>query len=223
MIFSKEIKEALGIMNRMLDALMTGLSSRGEAGSQFRSAVGDLRANAPDLVESFTIGTELYNVFEQARASSACFSNLDAVRVQMLSEQPVYNFGTAMKDAGIVFSFVEQCMMIGGMTFVSRFDVEQIMAKMEDVIEDIKLEVAELLDGFLYLQVVELAAALIQHLAATERQLPRIVAVTTPMSYPSLRLATYFYNDGARADEIADENKVIHPAFCPMSLRVLSR
>ncbi len=222
MIYSKEIKEALAIMNRMLDALMQGLSVKGEDGSAFRTAVGDLRAEAPDLIEDFTIGDHLDDCFEQARLAGANLASMDRVRVAMLAEDPTYDFGIAVQMTGLVFSLVQQCKMIAAMTFVSRFDVEDMMTKMTAVVEDIKLEISDLLDGVCYRQTVELAAALIQHLAATERQLPRIVAYTSPDVLPSLVLANFFYADGGRSNEIADENKVVHPLFCPRQIRVLS-
>lgn len=222
MIYSVEIREALGILGRMLDALMKGLSSKGEDGSKLRSAVGDLRMDAPDLVKAETIGTELYTVFELARVSGADLVSFDRVRVAMLAERPKADFGTAVAMTGIVFSLVEQCKLIAVTKFVSRFDVEDMMTKMVVVIEDVKLGISDLIDGVCYTLTVKLAADLIQHLAATERQLPRIVYYESPAVLPSLHLANFFYGDGSRSDEITAENRVIHPAFCPRLIRVLS-
>ena len=48
---------------------------------------------------------------------------------------------------------------------------------------------------------VALAALLIQHLSATECQLPIVVNYSFPVSYPSLNLANRIYGDGSRSDE----------------------
>jgi prophage DNA circulation protein len=39
---------------------------------------------------------------------------------------------------------------------------------------------------------------------------------------PTLSIAYKLYSDASRADEIRSENKVVHPAFCPMSGHGLS-
>lgn len=222
MLYNKEINEAFDVMSTMLDALMTGLPSRGESGATLRRAVGVLRANAPDYVDSYSIGTQLGTCFEQARLAGASLSNMDNVRAAMIAVSPEYSFGIAMKNAGITFSLVEQCKIIATIKFVSRFDVEIMMQRMAATVDEVKLEVAELIDGISYRYVVELSSALIQHLAVTERQLPRIVSAIAPAPLPTLWLANYFYDDASRSDEIADENKVVHPAFCMRDLRVLS-
>jgi hypothetical protein len=175
-----------------------------------------------ELIESFTIGTQLFNCFEQARIAGATLDTMDGVRIAMLAEQPVFTFGKCAKLTGMVFSFVEQCSMISKITFVSRFDVEAMITRMNLVIETLKLEISELLDGMDYQAFTMLAATLVHHLAATERKLPQIVNVTMPTTRSALSLANYFYADGRRFEELQLENKIIHPAFFTRNLRILS-
>jgi hypothetical protein len=221
-LYSRENREALGILGRMLDSLLTGLSAKGEDGSTLRIAVGDLRMDAGDLVDQRTIGDELLRCFDLARTTGAKMADFDRVREAMMAEAPTYDFGIAVKLSGIVFSFMEQCQVIAATTFVSRFDVEDMMVKMIAITEEIKLEIADLLDGIDYTYLVAISAALVQHLAATERQLPRIVVANMPDSMPSLFLANYFYTDASRSDEIAIENRTVNPVFCQRTIRVLS-
>jgi hypothetical protein len=223
MIFHKELREALAVIDRMLDALQKGIPTRGTAGVELRRVIGNFQAHEIELVEKFTIGTELFACFEQARLAGATLDTLKGVRLAMMAEQPVFDFGKCAKLTGMVFSFVEQCTLISKMTFVSRFDVEAMITRMNDVIESLKLEVAELLDGMDYQAMTMLAATLIHHLAATERRLPQIVGYVMPTIRTSLSLANYLYGDGARSDELIMENKIIHPAFFTRNIRALSR
>ena len=52
--------------------------------------------------------------------------------------------------------------------------------------------------------------------------LPRMVSYTVGAVMPALTLANRIYADAGRADELAAENKIIHPAFCPREGRALS-
>lgn len=222
MIFSKELKEVMAVLDRMLAAVQAGIPSRGTTGVELRRVIGNFQAHEIELIESFTIGTELFNCFEQSRIAGATLDTMDRVRDTMLAEQPVFNFGKTAKLVGMVFSFVEQCTMISKIDFVSRSDVEAMITRMNLVIETLKLEVSELMDGMDYQKLAMLAASLVQHLASTERKLPQIVNVTMPIVRSSLSISNYFYADGHRSDEVEAENKVVNPVFCPRVIRVLS-
>ena len=69
---------------------------------------------------------------------------------------------------------------------------------------------------------VQLSALLIQHLSATERQLPRIVKYHMPINYPALALSNRIYGDGSRSDELVAENETVHPAFMQRDIIALS-
>lgn len=222
MIFRKELREVLALIDRMLVAVQKGIPTRGTTGVELRRVVGNFQAHEVELVESFTIGTELFNCFEQSRLAGATLDTMDGVRIAMLAEHPVFDFGKCAKLTGMVFSFVEQCTMISKIEFVSQSDVEAMITRMNLVIETMKLEVAELLDGMDYQSLTSLAASLVHHLAATERKLPQIVNVKMPITRSALSLANYFYADGRRFEELIHENKIVHPAFFTRDLRVLS-
>jgi len=222
MIFRKELKEALAIIDNMLVAVQKGIPARGTTGVEMRRVIGNFQANEVELVESFTIGTELFNCFEQARIAGATLDTMDGVREAMIAEQPLFDFGKAAKLSGMLFSFVEQCTLISKMVFISRTDVEAMMIRMNKVIDALKLEVSELMDGMDYQAMTKLAAILVQHLAVTERKLPQIVNYTMPKVRSALSLSNYFYGDGGRFVELIDENKIINPVFFTRDIRVLS-
>jgi hypothetical protein len=223
MIFTDELKECFAILDNMLVALQSGIPTRGESGSELRRVVGNFQAHKVELVEKFIIGTELFACFEQARIAGASLDSLDWVRIKMMEEQPLYDFGLAAKLVGMVFSFVEQCTIIATIKFVSRSDVEEMMTRMAKVVETLKVEVAELLDGIDYQHLIRLAALLMQHLSVTERKLPRIVKYMMPDSNSAFSLANFLYGDGARFEELIEENRIINPNFFPRGIRALSQ
>ena len=223
MLFKKELRETLALIDRMLVAVQVGIPTRGKTGAELRRVVGNFQAHEVEMVEDFTIGTKLFACFEQARLAGATLDTMDGVRKAMLAEQPQFYFGRSAKLAGMVFSFVEQATIISKMTFFSRADAEATLIRMAQVIETLKLEVAELLDGIDYRNLTALAAMLTQHLAVTERKLPFVVNYDMPSPRTALSLANYLYGDGARYDELIAENRVIHPAFFPRDVHALSR
>lgn len=222
MIQKPILDEALYIIDITLDALMVGMPLKGRAGFDLRHMVGELRANAVYQIRSATIGTDLLACFDQAYAAGATLSQMDKVREALLPELPLSNLGKSLKGSGIIFTLVEQCRLITAMTFNSRDDAARMMSKMGAIIETIKLEVSELFYGTEYSGVVALSAALIQHLAATERQLPRIVTYHLAANRPALTVANLLYGDGGRFDELILENKTVHPAFMQRTVMALS-
>ena len=97
-----------------------------------------------------------------------------------------------------------------------------LIDEMTVIIEDIKLNKANSFVASDYQNVVALSALLIQHLSATERELPRIVTYAMPINYPALALANRIYGDASRSDELADENETVHPAFMQRDIIALS-
>ena len=219
----KPLEEAEAILARMMNALTMRLPGKGRPAAEFRVAMGNLMANLEDRIDDETVGTELLNVFDLAREAGGTLDSFDDVRLAMLDEQaPVYVFGQALVLGGLVFSLTEQCKLLSVMTFVSRDDVQVMIKRMIPVLDTTKLETAERLDGQNYQNVIALSASLMQHLAVTERQLPRLVHFHFPTRLPSLYLSHRLYWVGSRSDEIAAENKTIHPAFVQATVKALS-
>lgn len=223
MIGVREINASIDMLERMMAALMSGPTSMvGSEGLALRRVVGDMLANASDLIQTGTIGTAVLGCFEQARLAGATVETMNRVRKVSMAETPIDAFGEAVQVSGVTFSFAQQCTMIAAMTFNSRSDVQALIKQMAAIVDDIKLFVCDILDGMHYQYVVHLSAALMQHLAYTERQLPRIVSYRMNISLPSLTLANRFYGDASRSDELIKENKTVHPAFMKQDVLALS-
>lgn len=222
MTTKSERTEALDISRRMMTALMGFQIEIGGAGADLRSAVGKFLANFSVLIDSRVLGTELFACFEAARATGATLVSMNNVRVAMFAEAPAFPLGLSIANGGIIFSFVEQCQIISRLTFRSRPQVEVLLDEMVTIIEAIKLNKADSFAASDYENVVALSALLVQHLSATERQLPRIVNYRMPVSYPALALANRIYGDGARSEELVAENEAVHPAFMQRDVIALS-
>jgi hypothetical protein len=216
-------KEAIAILDRLLVALMIGMPVSGSAGSNLRTLVGKLHDTADVSIETGTIGTDLQACFDAALAAGARLTNMDNVRIAMLKETPKYFIGAAIACAGIAFTLVEQTRMITAMAFASQVDVQAMITRMSAIFDEVKLAMGNLITGNNYQYIVGLNAALIQHLAATERQLPRVVSYLLASNLPSLAIANLLYADASRSDEIIKENGVVHPAFCPRNILALSQ
>jgi hypothetical protein len=218
----EERGEALAISKRIIAALISFSIEAGDDGANLRSAVGKYMANFYELINTNTVGAELYNCFELARVAGATLDSLDNVRVAMFLETPIYPLGFALVNASIMFSFVEQSQLISVMSFDSREQVDVLLDKMGAIIEQIKLNEADEFVASDYQNFVMLAALLIQHLSSTERQLPRVVRYQFPISFPSLTLAQRIYTDASRSDELVAENETVHPAFMQRDIIALS-
>jgi hypothetical protein len=222
MITKSERGEALMISKRLMDVLVNFPIDTGQAGADFRSASGKFMINFYDNVDGHLIGAELYDCFEKARVAGATFNSMDAVRLAMFEEAPLFSLGTAIVNAAIIFSFVEQSQIISTMIFESRIEVDQLMDQVSALIEQIKLNKADSFVPSDYQNFGFLSALLIQHLSSTERQLPRVVKYSMPVNYPALALSNRIYGDGSRSDELVAENQTVHPAFMQRDIVALS-
>ncbi len=223
MIVKTERAEALAIAQRLLAALLSfSLTPVGTAGADLRSAVGKFLSNFSELVVNKVVGTELFACFEQARVAGATLYSMNTVREAMFLEKPVFQLGFDIMNAGIIFSFVEQSQIIAGMEFRSRSQVSVLLDELSVVIEAIKLNKADEFIPNDYQNFVSLAALLVQHMSATERQLPRIIQLQMPIHYPSLALSNRIYGNGSRSEELIAENKTVHPAFMQRDIVALA-
>ena len=222
MLAKAEYLEAKEISANIMRELVVFPVADADAAAALRTAIGKFMVRFSDLIYDQTIGTELYACFEQARAAGATLNTMDRVRKVMFAEAPLYFIGASIVNAAIIFSFVEQTQIIAIMEFVSRVDAGEVLDAMTAIIEDIKINKADAFTSGDYQNFVAVSAALVQHLSATERQLPRVVQYTMPVNYPALALANRIYADGSRSDELIAENNTVHPAFMQRDIIALS-
>jgi len=214
--------EALEICGRLMPLLIAFSSSDVLEGALLRAKVGKFLSNFSIMYDNKTIGAELLACFDQARIAGTTLMSLNDVRNAMFAEAPVFDLGVGIVNAAIIFSFVEQSQIISVTEFASRGEVDSLMEAMSEIIEQIKLNKADSFSSRDYQNFVQLAALLIQHLSAIDRQLPRIVPYSFPVNYPALAMSNRIYGDGTRSEELIAENKTVHPAFMQRDIIALS-
>lgn len=77
-------------------------------------------------------------------------------------------------------------------------------------------------DG-LFINLLQARSVVFSILTSKAEGLSRLLSIETPQIEPSLVLAYDYYDDVSRSDEIETRNRVIHGAFCPSELRILSK
>jgi prophage DNA circulation protein len=217
-----DAEEAAPIADRMLLHLLGTVPSKGRAGSDARTAIGDTRANAFKLCIDDAMGPPLDQCFDLARQAGSTTQHLDFVREQIEAEAAITLGGTMIKDAGIRLCLAAQARIVAGMTFVSRQDVNAIKQQLYQPFRDAEEIAADNMDQATFQALVTLHGAVTNHLVATARPLPRMVNFRFHEPLPTLVMAYKLYDDASRCDELRQENKVVHPAFSPMTGLALS-
>jgi prophage DNA circulation protein len=121
----------------------------------------------------------------------------------------------------IVFSVAQEARILANMTFVSRDEIEETMVWLRDQYDAVKRACADHMDNASYAAVTKLTAVVVHHLVNTARPLARVVNFQI-RPLPSLAWANRIYGDALRAEELAKENRIVHPAFMPAAIRALS-
>ena len=217
-----DANEAALLVDRMLVNLVATVPAKGRAGSDARTAIGDTRANAFNLCVADALGPPLIRCFTSARLAGASLEQIEVVRQGVAAEATTTLGGALVKNAGIRLCLATQARIIAAMTFVSRQDVDALKQQLQQPFQDAEEIAADDMDQATFAGLIALHGAITNHLVATARPLPRMLDFQFHEPLPSLVMAYRLYDDAARADELRDENKVVHPAFCPQTGRALS-
>jgi prophage DNA circulation protein len=218
-----EIDEAVAIIGRLAIALLTTVpGNAGRAGADLRRACGDLVANAETYVRGAALSVPLLACFTQATAAGADLAGYDRVRAALLAEAPQGLAAIAVVQAALRFSLAQTARVAAALAFTSQQDVASVMTRLNAAFDGAETSAADEKDAANYRALIALHAAIVRHLADTERPLPRMVAYSFPTRLPALAMAQVIYADASRSDELVGENKIVHPAFCPSSGQALS-
>jgi prophage DNA circulation protein len=217
-----DAEEATGIVQRMMQNLMGTVPARGLVGSTARTAIGDVSANAYFWLRNDTLGPPINTAFLQARLAGATLQNIGVVFRALEAEQPKTLGATLVTNVGIDLCLATASEIIADTVFVSRQDVEltkeAIQAPFQDAIEI----AADDMDQATFQLLTSLYGAATNHLVSTARPLPRLIRYQFGRVMTTLTIAQWLYADASRADEIRNENKIVHPAFAPFSGVALS-
>lgn len=223
MSLSSEKVELKETIYRLLDNMLAMISSQtGREGVELRSSIGDVRSNYYSMIYDGTFPAKLLECFTSAKKANVKLASLVNVHQKLFEESPVGDFSTAVVQMAIVFCLSTESRIISELGFKSREDIELLIDKMKIAFDTARLLTADAPDTSAYQQLTNLAGALMAHLADVARPLPRMVTFELKAAMPALALSQYVYYEAGRWEEIVDENKVVHPLFCPRTIRGLS-
>jgi len=221
------MEEFAEILFRTLDKLAAATSSTGEDGAELRHKIGIMRTDFINMINAGTFADQLLALFSLAIKSNVSLHGLATVRESLFAEVPEVTvpenqISEALITSAIIFCLSTETRIVVTITFTSRDDVEKMMATYKTAFDTARELAVEDKESGAYETLTFMAGSLTQHLATVARPLPRMVRFLMSKSLPALTLSNRLYYDADRWEELIEENKTIHPAFCQRDLRGLS-
>jgi hypothetical protein len=214
--------EAEGITQRLLINLLGAIQDKGQAGIDAKVVIGWTSANALSLIYYDQIWEPLDTCFDWVRQAGASLPQMEEVRVLLDVESPKTLGATLLRDLAIQLALAQEGKIIAGMTFRSRQDVDNLLLQIQAPFQKAEEFAADTMDAMVYRNLVSLRGAIVNHLVSTARPLPTVLTYWFAKPLPSLVISQKLYGDASRYDEIRQENKVVHPLFCPPTGEALS-
>jgi prophage DNA circulation protein len=221
-MFKEDAQDAQPIVDAALASLLSWVATRGRDGANMRERVNQVRVSALSLLQADAIGDPLASCFDLAITSGINLPQVERVRQITESANAVFPGAQMIKDSIIQLALVTEARLIVAMTFRSRTDVESVRNTVNSGFAAAAESMADQMDAMTYRAVVALHAAVSFFLVETARPLPQMLNYRFAQPMTTLGIAHRLYADATRADEIRDENRIIHPLFCPMTGRALS-
>jgi hypothetical protein len=218
-----DAEEAAPIVQRAMANLSITVPMKGRPGSDARVAIGDVTANAYIWLRSDILGPHLADVFSLSMQAGATLSQFESIRKSIALEMPDTLGAVLVVNSLIIFCLATEGQIIANTTFISREDIDAVKLTMNGAFRDPEESAADRKDSAAFQALIELHAAITNHLVSTARPLPRMINYRFSKIYPTLVLAYRLYGDASRADELRQENRIIHPAFCPLQGLALSQ
>jgi prophage DNA circulation protein len=224
MIPIPEVTEAANIARLAADLLLATSTDQkaGRAGSDLRRACGDMKAHAEDYIVANQLGPKLSNCFGQARLAGATLDEFNRIRQSILAESPVSLLATMILQSCVWLSLQQMSVVLAGTTFTSREDVDYVRNEVNLAFKDAEEVAADEMAQAVYQGLLSLHGAVMFFLYEKARPLPQMLDFEFAAIRPTLIQSYRLYSDASRADELRDENKVVHPAFAPRQGRALS-
>lgn len=215
--------EAAKIVSRCCSNLLRTIADKGRNGSNARQQISHTGTLAYTYLRANTIGPELNDCFSFARDAGATFVAIEQVRVLTAMETPKTLGGMLVQNSLLQFCLLTESQIIADMTFVSRTDIDLVQARIKDPFDEQIEQSADDMDQMIFQCLIRLYAATVVHLSTTQRPLPRMLGYQFAGPSNTLVLSYRLYGgDASRADQVRDENKIIHPAFAPATGQALS-
>jgi prophage DNA circulation protein len=223
MMQSGDVREAADIVRVATSMLLqTSNNQIGRAGSDLRRACGDMAANAETYITYNQIAPKLAYCFNQARLTGATMDEFNRIQEALVAETPVSLIAVLLTQACIAFSLQQLSLALLSITFTSRQDVDAVLPQINAAFDLAEEAAADEMALVTYRTLIALHAATTFYLYNTAQPLPQMLDFQFAAIRPTLIQSYRLYADASRADELRDENKVVHPAFAPRLGRGLS-
>jgi prophage DNA circulation protein len=210
------------IVESVLTVLLAQVPGSGRSGANFRTMINAIRVNAEVLLHDNTIGPPLESVFRQAQANGVTLPQMEVVRLSAAAQAPVTVGAMLVRDSLLQYALAAQGMIISSMTFVSRDDVEALRPALNSAFADSEELAADAMESMTYQALTGLHAAISYYLTQAAQPLPRMLSFAFATPLPTLVASYRLYSDASHADELRDQNHVVHPAFMRPTGRALS-
>jgi prophage DNA circulation protein len=205
------------------DLVATVTIDPGRPGALFRLAVGDLLADAEELIETAAIAEPIANVFNLARAAGATVEQLEAIRRRTIPIVVLAFPAWSVGNTCIRCLLVQMARILAAMTFTSRSQIDGYIDGINRAFDNAETVAANARDQASYRSLVALHAAVTYDLTTRARTLPTIVLYDFAVPRPAIWICNRLYGGDERTQELIDENHPVHPAFVQQPTRALSQ
>jgi len=222
-MITAEVQEATAIAQLAATLLLrTTDTKHGREGADLRRVCGDMQANANKYINDNVIGAKLSACFAQARVTGATMDEFNRIREIIVAEVTTSLLATLVKQGCVNFSLQQMSIVLAGTNFTSRQDVVRVREAINEAFDQAEEVSADEMALVVYRALVSLHAAVTFHLYDTARPLPQMLDFQFAATRPTLIQSYRLYATADRADQIRQENKIVHPAFAPRAGRALS-
>lgn len=105
-----------------------------------------------------------------------------------------------------------------------KVSIDEMIAVRDGLMAAIDNELTNpLLSDELFIDLLEARCAVFSNLTEKAEGLSRLISISLPENIPALAVAYDYYDDALRESEIVARNKIVHGAFCPTDIRILSK
>lgn len=195
----KNITDTVGILNNSStpDAFVQGVADVVNAILNSVGSVNDRISALERLAKS--VSTE----YQQSDSSKAISESMNTLIVVLCSGAMV----CAAADANPT----------------SREEAEQITQRAAKQLDTALVLAGDRGDDDMYVSLLGVRTSFLSTMNARSSGLSELMQVTTIKPIPALTLANRLYQDASRADELVQEVRVPHPAFMPITMKVLKQ
>jgi hypothetical protein len=214
--------EAMAIIRRIGPVAMSAaVDLSGASGTALRRMCGMMVVDY-NMLHQATFATVFAMILDLTRQCAATLVTTERIRLAALAETPESLLATQTVLTIVRLTLASQARILGAMTFASRDEVETLAMALNDAFWQTEEIASDDLDTQTYIALISLHGDVTKHLADQGRFLPRVILYSYQMVMPSLRMAQLVYADPTRSDELIAENAVVHPAFMPMTGKMLA-